>query len=189
MMMVRMMMSPLTRTHFLAPRTHLRTDRREEHNEARARYPQEFHRIRGTSMLPSQRFTLPAPSCRGLKLHRFLSPASTLNACVMLSNKKNACHLPQVLFLPRAFANGGWLASSVGLSVLAGVSILCMNMLVDCSRKMGPRAKGIGFGDGMLRLFALVLFVRAVCVPTVAASVGFPPAGILVPGLCSLLLT
>jgi proton-coupled amino acid transporter len=41
-----------------------------------------------------------------------------------------------VLFLPSAFSNAGLIGAIVGLSAIAVISILCMNLLIDCATFM-----------------------------------------------------
>jgi proton-coupled amino acid transporter len=95
-----------------------------------------------------------------------LRPANSTSAMIEGTSSHKAFFLllkafvgTGVLFLPKAFANGGMSFSIIVLFVIGCVTLHCMLMLVETSRAFG----GLSFGDLGLKLYGtgfrkLVLF-------------------------------
>ncbi|KAF2036731.1 hypothetical protein EK21DRAFT_51582 [Setomelanomma holmii] len=79
-----------------------------------------------------------------------------------------------IMFLPKAFKNGGMLFSSITLIVVSAVTALCFELLLSCRKQYG----GAGYGDlgrsiSGPRLRALIL------VSVTLSQIGFVCAGII----------
>jgi solute carrier family 36 (proton-coupled amino acid transporter) len=78
-----------------------------------------------------------------------------------------------IMFLPKAFRNGGLLFSSITLVTVSAVTALCFHLLLECRRKVGGSYGEIGERIVGLRLRRLILFSITL------SQLGFVCAGII----------
>lgn len=78
-----------------------------------------------------------------------------------------------IMFLPKAFRNGGILFSSITLIVISLVNCLCFRLLLECRQKFGGGYGEIGAAIGGLHLRRLILASIAL------SQLGFVCAGLI----------
>lgn len=78
-----------------------------------------------------------------------------------------------IMFLPKAFKNGGILFSSIVLVTVSIVTMICFNLLLECRKHYGGSYGEIGARVGGKKLRALILFSIAI------SQIGFVCAGII----------
>lgn len=78
-----------------------------------------------------------------------------------------------IMFLPKAFKNGGILFSSITLLTVSIVTSLCFHLLLECRRKYGGGYGDIGAAIGGRRLRSMILG------SIVISQVGFVCAGLI----------
>jgi proton-coupled amino acid transporter len=78
-----------------------------------------------------------------------------------------------IMFLPKAFKNGGMLFSSITLIAVSLITSLCFHLLLECRRRYGGGYGDLGAAIGGRRLRSLILFSITL------SQIGFVCAGLI----------